>query len=428
MPPLSRVPIAPLLMLQNMEGWKRQVALVCLAQGVASIGWSFMQPFYPLFIEQELGVESGADAAFWAGASSGVFALFMGIAGPFWGHLADTYGRKPMLVRAYTAGTLVLMFSGLITNIPQLIGVRILHGGVSGSVGAAMALAGSYVPSNRLPLVVGLLQFTSYFSITISPFIGGQLVDAFGFRTTYFISSGFTAAAGLMILFFIKESFQRSPDKKGSPLAIFSETRQVLSTKGLLPALLFVPIIQGAPTILQPVAPGFIQSITDANRTILDTGLAFGVLGLTSGVSAIFVGRMAGKLNLRTVLIVSCLGASLTLLPQFFNHRFDLFVLLFALSGLFNGAMMTSLSSIVGLMLPRKHLGAAFGILNSASAMAWGLGPLTGGALAWSIGHRRVFLVESVVLAVAATSLAGIFKGIRAPTPNPPPTAEPAEA
>ena len=221
MPPLSRVPIAPLLMLQNMESWKRQVALVCLAQGVASIGWSFMQPFYPLFIEQELGVESGADAAFWAGASSGVFALFMGIAGPFWGHLADTYGRKPMLVRAYTAGTLVLMFSGLITNIPQLIGVRILHGGVSGSVGAAMALAGSYVPSNRLPLVVGLLQFTSYFSITISPFIGGQLVDAFGFRTTYFISSGFTAAAGLMILFFIKESFQRAPDKKGSPSPFF---------------------------------------------------------------------------------------------------------------------------------------------------------------------------------------------------------------
>ena len=119
MPPLSRVPIAPFLMLRNMEGWKRQVALVCLAQGVASIGWSFMQPFYPLFIEQELGVESGADAAFWAGASSGVFALFMGIAGPFWGHLADTYGRKPMLVRAYTAGTLVLMFSGLITNIPS---------------------------------------------------------------------------------------------------------------------------------------------------------------------------------------------------------------------------------------------------------------------------------------------------------------------
>ena len=428
MPPLSRIPIAPFLMLQNMEGWKRQVAIVCLAQGIASIGWSFMQPFYPIFIEEELGVESVADAAFWAGASSGVFALFMGIAGPFWGHLADTYGRKPMLVRAYTAGSLVLMFSGLITNIPQLIGVRILHGGVSGSVGAAMALAGSYVPTSRLPLVVGLLQFTSYFSITISPFIGGQMVEAFGFRTTYFISSGFVAASALMVLIFIKESFKRPDDKKGSPLALFSETRQVLSTKGLLPALLFVPIIQGAPTVLAPVAPGFIQSITDASQAIFGTGLAFGVLGFTSGISAILVGRLSGKLNLRTVLIVSTIGASLALLPQFFNHRFYIFVLLFALSGLFNGAMMTSLSSIVGLMLPRKHLGAAFGILNSASAMAWGLGPLTGGALAWSIGHRRVFLVESVVLSVAAASIALIFKGIRVSKPAPPPTPDPIEA
>ena len=426
MPSLSQSPLAPFLVLQNMEGWKRQVALVCLAQGIASIGWSFMQPFYPLFIESELGVESQADAAFWAGASSGVFALFMGLAGPFWGHLADTYGRKPMLVRAYTAGTLVLMFSGLITNIPQLIGVRILHGGVSGSVGAAMALAGSYVPSNRLPLVVGLLQFTSYFSVTISPFIGGQMVEAFGFRTTYFISSGFACTAGLLVLLFIKESFKRPNDKSRSPLALFSETRQVLSTKGLLPALLFVPIIQGAPTVLQPVAPGFIQSITDVDRAVFGTGLAFGVLGFTSGVSAIFVGRMSSRLNLRTVLIVSSIGASLALLPQFFNHHYYLFVLLFGLSGLFNGAMMTSLSSIVGLMLPRKHLGAAFGILNSASAMAWGLGPLTGGALAWSIGHRRVFLVESIVLAVAGASLALLFKGIRVPAPNPPPTQEPA--
>ena len=423
---IPKAPVIPFLLFRGLDNWKRQVALVCLAQGVASIGWSFMQPFYPLFIEQELGVDSAADAAFWAGASSGVFALFMGLAGPFWGHFADTYGRKPMLVRAYAAGTLVLMFSGLITNIPQLIGVRILHGGVSGSVGAAMALAGSFVPSNRIPLVVGLLQFTSYFSITISPFIGGQLAQAFGFRTTYFISSGFVFGAGLMILFFVKESFQRSDDRSGSPLALFSETRQVLATKGLLPALLFVPIIQGAPTVLAPVAPGFIQSITDANRAIFDTGLAFGVLGFCSGVSAIFIGRMGSKLNLRAVLIFSCMGASLSLLPQFFNHQYYIFVLLFALSGLFNGAMMTSLSSIVGLMLPRKHLGAAFGILNSASAMAWGLGPLTGGALAWSIGHRRVFLVESIVLAVAGASIFGIFKGIRAPRPAPPPN--PAEA
>ncbi len=423
----SLSPIASLLSLRNVEGWKRQVALVCLAQGTASIGWAFMHPFYPIFIQEELGVDSVEDAAFWAGVTSGIFALFMGLAGPFWGHLADTYGRKPMLIRAYFAGALVLLLSGLITNVGQLVGVRILHGGVSGSVGAAMALAGSYVPSSRLPLTVGLLQFTSYFSITISPFIGGQLIEIFGFRTTYFISSGFVATACLVILLFVRESFQRPEGKRRAALSLFSETRQVLATRGLLPALLFVPIIQGAPTLLQPVAPGFIQSITGADEVILGTGLAFGVLGFTSGVSAILVGRLGSRLNLRTVLIVSCFGASLALLPQFFNHRFYIFVLLFALSGLCNGAMLTSLSSIVGLMLPKQHLGAAFGVLNSASAMAWGLGPLTGGALAWSIGHRRVFLVESIVLAAAAASIAGVFKGIRVQRPSPARAPSPSE-
>ena len=406
---------APYHLWQGLPRWKQTLFLICITQGITSTGWTFMSPLYPIFIQEELGIGDAKEAAFWAGLTSGVFAISMGLAGPFWGYLADRHGRKPLLIRAYAAGSLILLLSGLVTNVTQLMGVRVLHGAISGSVGPSMALAASAVPRNRMALAVGMLQFANFFAISIGPLIGGQLANAMGFRTTYFISSAVVAISTLTVTFFVHENFQRPQDARSGISGLFNETRDVLRTKGLLPVLMVLPILQSAPVIMQPVVPGFIQSITQEGNVITGAGLAFALLGMTSGVSAIFIGRFSSRLNLRNVLIFCCFGASLAFLPQLFVHNYLIFLALFALFGLFSGGMLTAINAMVGMLIPKRNLGAAFGVVNSANAMAWGLGPLAGGSLAWSIGHRRVFPVTSVMLAVTGAAVAVIFKGIRAP-------------
>ncbi len=195
----------------------------------------------------------------------------------------------------------------------------------------------------------------------------------------------------------------------------FSEMREIVTTRGILPSLAVIIVVQASPVILHPVVPGFIQSITSGDNEIIGTGVAFALLGLCSGISAMAIGKYNDSLNLRLVLILSCFGASMAFFPLHFVNNYQIFLLLIGLFGFFSGGMLTSINSLVGILIPKQHLGAAFGVVNSANSIAWGIGPLLGGSLAFSIGFRQVFFALAVVLALTGAVVAGVFKAIKQP-------------
>jgi hypothetical protein len=78
--------------------------LLLVSQLIATMGFTFVMPFTPLYV-QELGVEDAGRAAAWAGFVNGATGLTMALAAPLWGRLADRTGRKLMLLRATLAGS-----------------------------------------------------------------------------------------------------------------------------------------------------------------------------------------------------------------------------------------------------------------------------------------------------------------------------------
>ena len=83
----------------QMEAWKRNLWICCIASFIVSVGMSQMAPILPLYIE-ELGVEGADDIARWAGIVFGCNFVSLAIFSPIWGRLADKYGKKPMILRA----------------------------------------------------------------------------------------------------------------------------------------------------------------------------------------------------------------------------------------------------------------------------------------------------------------------------------------
>src|SRR3712207_2285148 len=81
--------------------WVRIVAVLSVAQVVSELAFSFALPFTPLYIQQELGVPDATEAGLWAGFMAGIFAIAMGGMAPIWGVLADRYGHKRMIQRAF---------------------------------------------------------------------------------------------------------------------------------------------------------------------------------------------------------------------------------------------------------------------------------------------------------------------------------------
>ncbi len=107
--------------------WKRNLLVLWFGTFMAGIGSSCVAPFIALFIDQ-LGSFSNSENAFWSGLAFSAPFLTKAVISPFWGHLSDRYGRKPMLIRASLGMALVMAATALVGNVYELIGLRLLLG------------------------------------------------------------------------------------------------------------------------------------------------------------------------------------------------------------------------------------------------------------------------------------------------------------
>ena len=101
--------------------------VLLLSQLAATMGFTFVLPFMPIYV-QALGVEDAGSAAAWAGVINSSTAVTMALAAPLWGRLGDRVGLKPMLLRATIAGSLLVGLMGLVGSPWQLLALKTLAG------------------------------------------------------------------------------------------------------------------------------------------------------------------------------------------------------------------------------------------------------------------------------------------------------------
>ena len=175
--------------------WKKTLYIVWLTQFIAITGGGMVFPFLPLYI-RELGVEDTGDTALYAGLSNMTFGLSMFLFSPVWGALADRYGRKRMLLRAYFAAMIIMTLPAFLTNVWQFLFVRALQGAFTGTVPAAASLIASTTPPEHVAYSMGLLQVALSIAGTVGPLIGGLLADSIGLQKPSSLRARCSAAAG----------------------------------------------------------------------------------------------------------------------------------------------------------------------------------------------------------------------------------------
>ena len=192
----------------KLEVWQKNVFAIALSQFVGLMGGNFVFPFMPFYI-QELGVTKEGEVAFWTGlmATSSGATLF--IFSPFWGMLADRYGRKRMLLRAYLGGIVALMLQGLAQNVWQLALLRALQGSLMGTIPAATALVAASTPKRELASSMGILQMAIFASQSTGPLMGGFLAATIGIRTTFFVTGALFTIPFFIVVAMVEEQFER---------------------------------------------------------------------------------------------------------------------------------------------------------------------------------------------------------------------------
>src|SRR5271157_4658989 len=109
-----------------MRVWKRNLFVCWFGIFAAAIGMSQIAPVLPLYIKH-LGVNNTALIAQFSGIAFGVTFILSAVFSPIWGHVADKYGRKPMLLRASLGMALIVFSMGFAQNVYELIGLRLLQ-------------------------------------------------------------------------------------------------------------------------------------------------------------------------------------------------------------------------------------------------------------------------------------------------------------
>jgi DHA1 family multidrug resistance protein-like MFS transporter len=387
--------------------WRRNLYALWIAQVLAIVGFTLRDSFLPFFLK-DIGAGNVESATLWSGLVQAGGALVMAFAAPVWGIVADRKGRKPMVLRAMFAAMITIGLMGFAVAPWQVLTLRMVEGAFTGTVAASTALVASTAPRERLGYALGMIQTAVFAGASFGPFLGGLMADHFGYRPTFFIASGFLALAGVLVFFTVQERFTPAPRSDVRGLAAVRASRAWLLAPTMVTMMGVLFVSRFAQMGVRPITPLYIAELGDLSdaRAASVTGLAYGLLGVTSAIASIVLGRYGDRAGHQRILFFSVLSAGIIFLPMALITAPWQMVILQALFGIGAGGLIPAANAIIAERTTPERRGAVFGVTASVGAIGSFIGPLVGAAIAATLGFPATFAFTGLVLVGLAVFLA----------------------
>ncbi len=386
------------------ENGRLSFVVLLVSQLAATMGFTFVLPFTPLYV-QELGVAEAGSAAAWAGVINSSTAVTMALAAPLWGRLGDRVGLKPMLLRATVAGAVVVGLMGLVGSPWQLLALKTLQGCLTGTVAAATVLVSATAPPERAGARLGTLQMVIFAAAAAGPFFGGLFADLVGIRASFGVTAALLAVSAALIFAWVREERPAEDEAEEEESA---EVSGPLPHRRLLPSLLALFVVQLAIMSAAPALPGFIHTLMEEPVRVASlAGWIIATGALAASLGSIVGGRLAVRFGARRVIIWTLLFAGISALPQAEVESVALLWVLRVVTGLFLGIAVPVANLAIRSAVRSERQGEAFGVAATATSAGNAVGPVAGGLLAASFGFGAPFLVPGVCLVAVSLLIWG---------------------
>ena len=403
-----------------LEPWQRDQYVVVLTVALAHVAFDLTQPFMPLYVRY-LGVTDLAEAAFWSGILIGMGPLCSGLMAPFWGTIADRYGRKPMVLRALVMISVMQLVVAFVPNVYWLLGARVVMGMFAGFTPMAMALAISIGPRERMAHAIGMVQAAQFLPLAIGPTIGGVISDTLGLRANFIFTSVILIVPAALLYFLVDESSYGAADRTAARAgrergSIWS----LLALPGFAVALGIVFAARFSDRALPPVLPLYLVELdTPSAQLATITGLVVAAGAIAAAGSSMLYGRWSRPENTRRLLIVALIGGALFTAAIAFASSWSEVVVYRVLAGLMAGGCMSLAYTFGARLVPSERSGVTLAMLSSAGQFGGAVAPMLMGVVS-QIGLRQVFLANAAVYLVAVVLAALPVMGrVRASDPEP---------
>lgn len=395
-----------------MELWRRNLIVCWFGAFVTNIGLSQIAPVLPLYI-RHLGIQNTALIEQMSGIAFGIIYITLAVFSPIWGHLADKFGRKPMLLRS-SLGMAVIIFSmGFVKNVYQLIFLRFLQGTVAGYTTACTTLIATQTDKEHAGWALGSLATASIGGSLLGPMIGGYIEDSLGLNSVFFIIGSLMVISFLTAAIFVKESFNKEDIKVLSAKEVW---KLIPDSKLIITLFVTSFILTLALYSIEPIVTVYVSQLTsDSSHIALIAGMAFSASGLASIIAAPKLGKLSDRIGPQKVMLGALLVAGIIFIPQaFVSNPWQLMGLRFVL-GLATAGLTPSINTLIKKLTPDFLTGRIFGFSMSATYLGIFTGSILGGQISAYFGIRCVFFVTSSLLLLNALWVySTVYKKLRA--------------
>jgi len=303
------------------------------------------------------------------------------------GALADRIGRRPFFLVgmagcAHVPGLFLLAHEVWhVTMIGAFNGIA-----YSFMWPIAEALVVDITTSSGRIKAMGRYSFSWALGMLAGPFIGGLLLENFGFAVLFSTSLVVGISAFIIALYAMLFHYQ----PKGQPIT----TKITSSSKGSVPVYLYhiyLVIVMYSTTIslIFSIFPAYAEGL---GMDAFQIGALFSTLG-TARVITVWFSESITRIGEKQSIIMALVTQALSLIAITYLYGFIPFLIFMALLG-FSIGILTPLSlSIASKMASSAKVAVTMGIAEGVFGIGWTIGSIIGGAAAESLGPTYPYLI-----------------------------------
>lgn len=381
----------------GMTIWQRNLLVLWIGTLITSASYSMVIPFLPLFLLQ-IGVHTHVEV--WSGALFSVAFLAGAIASPYWGSMADRYGRKPMIIRAGIALCVTYGLTAFVRDPYELLALRILQGLLSGYIPGAIALIGTNTPEDRVGYSLSMISAASASGGILGPLLGGSIAHLTNNRMAFGSASVLVLISTVLAILWVKEEKFVPAAHRSS---VFGAVRDATHNRPLMTALSLNICVSFSIMTIEPVLTLYIAQLnhSTANASFI-AGIVFSLSGIASVLFAPMWGRLADKVGFHKVLVVGLVGGTVWTLLQLPFHNVWAFAGVRFMYGAFFCAVYPAINGLIVRSTDMTFRGRAFGLNQTANQIGNMLGPTVGGLVGDVSSIHGVFWVTGLLLAAVS--------------------------
>ncbi|KAA8365907.1 MFS transporter [Leuconostoc mesenteroides] len=375
----------------------RNFKMAWIGTFMAGMAFSEAMPFLVLYIMQ-ISHFNQAQVSFYAGISYAASYLVVILVSPIWGKIADQHGRKPMLLRTAAGMGIVIILLSCVTNIWQIIILRLCQGLFDGYTPSVIALIAAETPLEERSVVISKLSTGYIIGGLMGPLIGGVLATIFSIRMTFFITGIILLCVAFISFYGIQENFQKINTSPTEKLA--SSKKESVWTVPILILLSATMLIQFVESAIIPYVSLMIKYLLFSEHYLtIMTGIVSALPGVATAVFATFVGKMSSHFGtlkilklceLAAIIIYALLGMT-TSLMFFAGLRF--------LIGIANAGMTPMIQVL--LSKASNRLSTVFSMSLSAQSLGSLAGSILGAYLSQFMPLNNLFYIASGALMIS---------------------------